>query len=208
LLTFYIEEIRSSKFKYDNIINYLKKIPNNTIFNNTLFGSNFDPSINTVNPKFNTYSSNLSSILHINIPDENNITSNLFKNSDIDINLNKSNTVSTSIYNYNSTASENDSYDPFNIFNENYIRNLGIVNRFIIRPAYETLKSNLENSISNNLNTFKLIYIIVLSVFISGILFVYLFLWRPFENKLNATVKIFNYIFILFFLYPFPNLKC
>ena len=90
---------------------------------------------------------------------------------------------------YNTSNANGNKYDPFDYFNENSMRNLGLVNRFIIRPAYETLKLHLENSITTSLDTFKLIYIIVISIFLSGVILIYLFFWRPFENRLNTTVK-------------------
>lgn len=98
--------------------------------------------------------------------------------------------------NFNSTIS-NIAYsnlDPFSIFNENSVRNLGLVNRFLIRPSYEALKIQLETTINNSVNTFQLIYIVILSIFLSMILVFYLFVWRPFENALNTTVKKFLHL--------------
>ena len=86
--------------------------------------------------------------------------------------------------------------DPFNIFNDNSVRNLGIVNRFLIKPAYTALKISLETTINYNINTFKLVYILILSLFLGGTFIMYVFVWRPFENRLNTTVKInFFYFF-------------
>jgi len=84
----------------------------------------------------------------------------------------------------------NNNIDPFSIFNDNSIRNIGLVNRFLLRPAYEALKTQLETTINNSIDTFKMIYIIILSIFLSIILLFYLFVWRPFENALNTTVKL------------------
>ena len=81
------------------------------------------------------------------------------------------------------------------IFNENSIRNIGLVNRFIIRPAYEALKTQLETTINDSINVFKLIYIVVLSIFLTSVFCIYLFVWRPFENALNLTVIFFLNLF-------------
>jgi hypothetical protein len=81
-------------------------------------------------------------------------------------------------------------YDIFNIFNDDAVRDLGIVNRYLIRPAYEALLLQLQSSIDNSVNTFQLIYIIVFSIFFTSLTFIYLFIWRPFENNLNQTVNL------------------
>jgi len=93
----------------------------------------------------------------------------------------------------NSTLNSNafDILDPFSIFNENSIRNIGLVNRFLLRPAYEALKTQLELKINNSINTFQTIYITILSIILAIILIFYLFVWMPFENALNTTVKTF-----------------
>lgn len=177
LLTNYIEEIRASKFKFDLILEELMSIKNYKIYNNTLFGSQSYSNVNKTSNQTETDNLNKTSLTVL----------------DSNILVNKSNSDSVSV---SATDLNNNLYDPFDIFNENSIRNLGLVNRFMIRPAYEALKLKLETSIIDNLNTFKLIYIIILTIFISAVFFVYLFLWRPFENRLNATV-----IFIIFFFY-------
>lgn len=95
----------------------------------------------------------------------------------------------------------NTNFDPFDIFNQNTIRNIGIVNRFLLRPAYEALKRQLETTINNSINSFKTVYIIVLSIFLAIIFIFYLLVWIPFENALNTTVnfKYFILIFLIFF---------
>jgi hypothetical protein len=80
-------------------------------------------------------------------------------------------------------------YNPFNMFNDNSVRDLGIINRYLIRPAYETLLAQLESSINDSVNTFQLIYVIVFSIFFASLVVIYLFVWRPFENNLNQTVN-------------------
>ncbi len=81
--------------------------------------------------------------------------------------------------------------DPFQIFNDPSHKNLVILNRYLIRPAYVALKTQLKTSIDGSMNTFQTIYIIVFSLFLSLIFVVYLFVWRPFENSLNQTVFIY-----------------
>ena len=93
----------------------------------------------------------------------------------------------------------NSNLDPFSIFNENSIRNIGLVNRFLLRPAYEALKMQLETTINDSINTFKTIYIAVLSIFLAILFIFYLFVWIPFENALNTTVINVNFFFFFFF---------
>jgi hypothetical protein len=78
--------------------------------------------------------------------------------------------------------------DPFKIFNDNSHRNLGILNRYLIRPAYTALKDQMKISIDNSVKTFETIYIVLLSLFFVSLVAVYLLIWRPFENGLNQTV--------------------
>jgi len=81
-----------------------------------------------------------------------------------------------------------DDLNPFKIFNKVSLRNLGIVNRFIIKPTYEAMKNEFENIFNNSIKLFKIIYIIILSIFLSLIFICYLFLWKPFETNLNSKV--------------------
>jgi hypothetical protein len=133
-LTQYIEEIRTSKFKFDLMLQN-SALNNSYVFNNTLYNTT------SVTP----------------------------------------------------TPSDLKQFDPFNIFNDDSVRDLGIVNRYLIRPAYEALLSQLEMSINNSVNTFQLIYVIVFSIFFASLVVIYLFVWRPFENNLNQTVIIHIY---------------
>jgi len=80
-------------------------------------------------------------------------------------------------------------FDPIEIFNENTVRDLALVNRFLITPVYTSLKENLKATIDNNIKTFQVIYIVVLSWFLGGVFIVYVFIWRPFENSLSSTVN-------------------
>lgn len=90
-------------------------------------------------------------------------------------------------------------FDPIEIFNDNTVRNLGLVNRFLIKPAYSTLKIKLESTIDNNIKTFQVIYIVTLSLFLAAIFILYVFVWRPFENSLNTTVNLFFILICLSF---------
>jgi hypothetical protein len=67
---------------------------------------------------------------------------------------------------------------------------LVILNRYLLRPAYKALKTQLKTSIDGSMNTFQTIYIVVFSIFLSSLVVIYLFIWRPFENGLNQTVNI------------------
>lgn len=85
--------------------------------------------------------------------------------------------------------------DPFKIFNDNSHRNLGILNRYLLRPAYSALKQQMSTSINNSVKMFETIYIVLLSIFFVSLIAVYLLIWRPFENGLNQTVINFCYNF-------------
>lgn len=169
-MTNYIEDIRTAKNKFDVNNEKINKIPGYKEINNTLFNYIFSrvesPNANSLNK--NTDLSNNTTIKEIQIKNENNSQ----------INFNEFN---------NST-------NPFDIFNSNIIRNIGLINIFLIKPVYYSLKRKLETSIYDSLEFFKLIYIIIISVCISGVLFIYLFIWRPFVSRLNVTV-IFNNFF-------------
>jgi len=172
-------------------------IKNYKIYNNTLFGLDLNSSRASLNNNTATYNPNTNKTSPVNK------TLRILESTNIPLSKSNSDIVSiAAIASFNSSL-----YDPFNIFNENSMRNLALVNRFIIRPAYEALKLSLETSITDNLNTFRLIYILILSIFISGVLFVYLFLWRPFENRLNTTVIFFYYFFHWVFYYFYSTKK-
>lgn len=96
----------------------------------------------------------------------------------------------------NKTDKSYNDHDPFQIFNDNIHRNLVLVDRFIIRPAFEALKTQMQTSIDSSVSTFQTIYIIIFSIFIASLCLFYMFLWRPFENGLNQTVNIFKIMFL------------
>ncbi len=81
--------------------------------------------------------------------------------------------------------------NPFNIFNDNAHRDLLIVNRYLLRPAYLALKNQMKTSINNSVATFQTIYIVLLSLFFVTMVGIYFVVWRPFENGLNQTVRLF-----------------
>jgi hypothetical protein len=86
----------------------------------------------------------------------------------------------------NNTALE--SKKLIDIFNEKEMLNLNIQFRYIIQPAYESINDNLSNFIKDTMQNFNTIYLTIFSVFITLLFFIYLGIWRPFENNLNQTV--------------------
>jgi len=79
--------------------------------------------------------------------------------------------------------------NPFKIFNDNAHRDLLIVNRYLLRPAYIALKNQMETSINNSVAMFQTIYIVLFSLFFVSMVGIYFIVWRPFENGLNQTVR-------------------
>ena len=75
------------------------------------------------------------------------------------------------------------------IFNEKEMLNLNIQFRYIIQPAYENINLSLSNYIKDSMQNFNTIYITIFSIFITVLFFIYLLIWRPFENNLNQTVS-------------------
>ena len=105
-------------------------------------------------------------------------------------NNNNNNTLNnTSIGNSSGSSSNNTDLDPFLFFNENKVKNLLLINRFIIKPTYEDLKTTMENTIFNYIDYFNLIYIIVITIFLTTIVIFYILIWLPFQTNLNTTVK-------------------
>ncbi len=97
---------------------------------------------------------------------------------------NSTNTTNNQLYRAN---------DPFNIFNSEDHLNILLINQFLLKPTMEALVTQIETSINNSGNNFRTIYIIILSIFISGLTAAYFFIWMPFVNRLNQTViYIFN----------------
>jgi hypothetical protein len=82
-----------------------------------------------------------------------------------------------------------DSKKLIDIFNEKEMLNLNIQFRYIIQPAYESINLSLSNFIKDTMQNFNTIYITIFSIFITLLFFIYLVIWRPFENNLNQTVS-------------------
>ena len=97
------------------------------------------------------------------------------------------NTLYGLLYNNDNGYNED---DPFQIFNDPAHMNLIILTRYLLRPAYSALKLQLKTSIDSSMTTFKTLYIVIFSIFLTGVVVTYLFIWRPFEDGLNQTVKI------------------
>lgn len=111
---------------------------------------------------------------------------NLFNNTLYGTKFDKSKGIGT---NNNNQTFNLSAYDPIEIFNDNTVRNLGLVNKFLIKPAYSELRSKLEYTINENIKTFQVVYIVTLSVFLAAIFVLYVFVWRPFEDRLNTIVN-------------------
>lgn len=115
---------------------------------------------------------------------------NLKKEYDIN-NINYTNNTlnNTSFGNSSGSGGNNKDLDPFLFFNENKVKNLLLIIRFIIKPAYEDLKTTMENTIFNYIDSFNLIYIIVITIFLTTIVIFYVLIWLPFQTNLNTTVN-------------------
>ena len=103
-------------------------------------------------------------------------------------NINYNNTIKGSPFEMVSANPNYNSNDIFEIFNDPSHLNLVILTRFLLRPAYEALKSQLVTDIDQSITSFETIYIVVFCFYFTFILFLYLLIWRPFENDLNQTV--------------------
>lgn len=145
------------------------KSQTNYKFNNTLYNSSFASSLKYMDGKNN----------------ETAVTS-----SNTTVTDNNTNIITFNTYN---------TLDPFSIFNDNSIRNIGLVNRFLIRPSYEALRSQLETSINSRINSFELTCVVIISTLISFIVIYFFFIWRPFEDALNTSVIKTLFLLIYFF---------
>jgi hypothetical protein len=103
-------------------------------------------------------------------------------------NINYNNTIKGSPFEMVSANPNYNSNDIFEIFNDASHLNLIILTRFLIRPAFEALKIQLETDIDENIASFETIYIVVFCFYFTFISSVYFLIWRPFENDLNQTV--------------------
>jgi hypothetical protein len=75
-------------------------------------------------------------------------------------------------------------------------KNLLVLGRWFIRPAFLALRQNMKLTINNSLVNFQTVYLASFSIFMGVVLMLYIFIWRPFESTLNQMVKK-----ILYFLY-------
>ncbi len=81
-----------------------------------------------------------------------------------------------------------DGLSTFRIFNEIVLRNLNIINLFIIQPAYKEINQSLISNMADILNLYSLIFIGFFTLFIASVLLFYFFDWRPLQNNLDSTV--------------------
>ena len=82
-----------------------------------------------------------------------------------------------------------DNLSSFNIFNDVVIRNLNIMNLYLVKPGYLDLNSSLITNMSDMLSLYSLIFIVAFALFLASVLLFYFFDWRPFQNNLDSTVK-------------------
>ena len=111
------------------------------------------------------------------------------------------------LYNINKSKNNYTINDPFQIFNSDRLKNLNFVFRFIIKPSYLNLTSNIQNYIVSTKNVFKIIIIILLAFYLGMITFIYLVIWREFENNLNSKVIKYIHLFFNYFNLSFRYLK-
>jgi hypothetical protein len=90
--------------------------------------------------------------------------------------------------NNNTSLNSFSSFDPFEIFNTDRMKNLNIVFRYLIRPSYQNLVLTLSSYIDNEKNFFRILIIILLSFYLVFVTSIYFTIWRPFENNLNTKV--------------------
>lgn len=84
---------------------------------------------------------------------------------------------------------EIEDYNIDKVLNNNRLKNLGIVNMYLIRPAFETLVNTLKTDITNIINSFHQVYVIAFICFFFFLITVYFIIWRPFVNNLDTQVK-------------------
>lgn len=90
---------------------------------------------------------------------------------------------------------ENDKklYDALNsirLIERKGIKELTIAVLFVFRYFFDDFQRNYMIGIRNELNVISRIFTITVSVFSAFIVLLFFFVWRPFENNLNKTVKI------------------
>lgn len=86
-----------------------------------------------------------------------------------------------------------DRLNPINLIKENGIKDLTIIILFVFKLFFKDFRVYYIIGISNELEQINIVFIITISIFSAGILFLFLFVWRPFETRLNKTVTIIQY---------------
>lgn len=110
------------------------------------------------------------------------------------------NTLYKSVFYNESEIPTNDVFienDPFYVFNDQLVRNLGYINVYMIKPSYETILDTFNTGIISYLDLYKLVYICCFIFFYLMSFYFYFTKWRPYEDYLNQTV-IFYIIYIYF----------
>ncbi len=85
----------------------------------------------------------------------------------------------------------------FSIFNDIVLRNLNIINLFLVQPAYSKIHESLIRNMGDILNNYSLLFIGFFTLFIASVLMFFFFDWRPLQNNLDSTV--FLFLFFNFF---------
>jgi len=99
-----------------------------------------------------------------------------------------------------------DDLSNFSIFNESVLKNLNIINLFLLQPAYLTINQSLITNLGDIIKLYSLIFIGFFTLFIVSVLIFYFFDWTPLQNNLDSTVKNFLFRNILTInLQFFPN---
>lgn len=81
-----------------------------------------------------------------------------------------------------------DDLSTFSIFNDIVLRNLNIINLFLIQPAYSDINNSLISNMRDILNLYSLLFIGFFTLFIASVLIFYFFDWRPLQDNLDSTV--------------------
>lgn len=95
-------------------------------------------------------------------------------------------------YDFSDILSSNfslDNFSSFAIFNDIILRNLNIINEFIIKPAYTTINNSLISNMGDIIFLYSLIFIGAFAVFLASVLLFYILDWIPFQNHLDSTVS-------------------
>lgn len=83
-----------------------------------------------------------------------------------------------------------EAYNSLHLFNKKEMRDMSIVVRFIFLPFFNDWLSKYHQGLEKAVDSFNSLLIIFVCVLSSIVLFVYIFLWKPFEKNLNKTVSL------------------